>query len=104
MTIKPSKAEDEHFWAEELTLRLKKHEQEQQAKSEAEKKRLKEQHWMRCPKCGQQLTTEVYATVEIDVCPSCKGLWLDATELHTIVESEKKTGMLKRCIKILRGK
>ena len=103
MPVKPSRIEDEHIWANELRLRLQKLEEEQKAKTEAEKKRLKELHWMHCPKCGQQLTTETYASVEIDVCPSCKGLWLDATELNTIVESEKKTGLLKRCIKILRG-
>jgi uncharacterized protein len=104
MAFKPSKPEEEHIWAEELRLRLQKLEEAQKSKTEAEKRRLKELHWMHCPKCGQQLTTEHYASVEIDVCPSCKGLWLDATELNTIVESEKKTGLLKRCIKILRGK
>jgi len=104
MPVKPTRIEDEHVWATELKLRLQKLEDEQKAKTAAEKKRLKELHWMHCPKCGQQLTTEIYASVEIDVCPSCKGVWLDATELHTIVESEKRTGLLKRCIKILRGK
>ena len=104
MPFKPSKTEEEHIWAHELRLRLQKLEEVQKAKTEADKKRLKELHWMHCPKCGQQLTTELYASVEIDVCPSCKGLWLDATELNTIVESEKRTGLLKRCIKILRGK
>jgi uncharacterized protein len=104
MPVKPSQVEDEHIWAEEMKLRLQKLEQEQKAKTEAEKKRLKELHWMHCPKCGQQLMTELYAKVEIDVCPSCKGVWLDANELNTIVESETKTGVLKRCIKVIRGK
>ena len=56
-------------------------EKEQQAESEAEKLRLKEAHWMHCPKCGQKLSPEKCGSVEIDVCPSCKGVWLDAGEL-----------------------
>lgn len=104
MPVKPSKVEDEHVWAHELKLRIQRLEAEQKAKSEAEKKRLKDLHWMHCPKCGQQLTTEAYSNVEVDVCPSCKGVWLDARELETIVENEKRTGMLKRCLTLLRGK
>jgi len=95
-----TKIEDQHVWEQELQLRLQKLEAEQRATAEAEKKRQKELHWMHCPKCGQQLATDHYGPVEIDVCPSCRGLWLDANELETILASE--TGILKSAIKILR--
>jgi Zn-finger nucleic acid-binding protein len=76
----------------------------QQADSEAEKRRLKEAHWMHCPKCGQKLSPEKCGSVEIDVCPSCKGVWLDKGELGTIVESAQQGSFFHTCLRILRGR
>jgi uncharacterized protein len=99
--MKPTKIEDQHVWEHELNRRLRKLEAEQHATAETEKRQLKELHWMHCPKCGQKLAAENYGPVEIDLCPSCRGLWLDAKELETIVASE--SGLLRSCLKILRG-
>jgi len=99
MTMKHNKKEDQYVWELELKLRLQKIEAEQQSIAESEKQRLKERHWMHCPKCGQNLVTGHNGLVEIDVCPSCCGVWLDANELETIVASE--TGLLQSCMKIL---
>ncbi len=100
--MKQTKTEDEYVWVHELQNRIGKLAKEQQAKSETEKRRLKELHWMRCPKCGQQLATETCDSVEIDVCPSCKGVWLDAGELGTSVEG---TGsFFQSCLRVLRGR
>jgi NAD-dependent DNA ligase len=45
---------------------------EQRAKTEIEEQaRLKELHWMRCPKCGEELVTVSLHAVEIDKCPCC---------------------------------
>jgi uncharacterized protein len=98
--MKPNKIEDQHIWEHELNRRLQKLEAEQQAAAATEKHRLKELHWMHCPKCGQQLSQEHYGSVEIDLCPSCRGLWLDANELETIVASE--SSLLRSCLKVLR--
>jgi uncharacterized protein len=100
--MKPSRHEDEHVWVEEMKLRMEKLAKEQQAKSEAEKKRLKEAHWMHCPKCGQKLAPETCGAVEIDVCPSCKGVWLDMGELGTIVESAGSGSFFHRCLRLVR--
>ena len=100
--MKPSKNEDEHIWVQELQQRMAKLEKEQQAESEAEKLRLKEAHWMHCPKCGQNLSMEKCGSVEMDVCPSCKGVWLDAGELGTIVESAGQGSFFHTCLKIIR--
>lgn len=84
--------------------RLERLETEQQADSEAEKRRLKELHWMHCPKCGQTLSAENCDSVEIDVCPSCKGVWLDMGELGVIVETAGQGGFFHSCLRILRGR
>jgi hypothetical protein len=100
--MKPNQTEDEYIWVQEMQLRMANLAKEQQAQSEAEKHRLKESHWMHCPKCGQKLATETCGKVEIDVCPSCKGVWLDMGELGTIVESAGKGSFFHSCLRILR--
>ena len=102
--MKPKRSEDEYIWVQGLQQRIAKLEKEQQAESEAEKLRLKEAHWMHCPKCGQRLSTEKCGSVEIDVCPSCKGVWLDAGELGIIVESAGQGSFFHTFLRILRGR
>ena len=99
--MKQNRTEDEYIWVHELQTRMATLEQEQQAQMQAEMVRLKELHWMQCPKCGQELATETCDAVEIDVCPSCKGVWLDAGELATVVES--RGSFFHSCLRILRG-
>jgi rubrerythrin len=98
--MKPNKVENQQVWEYELRRRLQSLEAEQQSIADKEKNRLKKLHWMRCPKCGQNLVTGHNGLVEIDVCPSCRGLWLDANELESIVASE--SGFLQSWLKILR--
>lgn len=93
------KNEDQYILELELQRRLEKLEAEQKAMAAAEKAQQKELHWMHCPKCGHKLSTQQYSRVEIDVCPSCRGLWLDANELETILATE--SGLLKSALKIL---
>ncbi len=47
---------------------------------------------MQCPKCDDvELTAETSAGVEIDRCPSCHGVWLDALELERLIEAHSET-------------
>lgn len=41
-----------------------------------------------CPRDGTVLVPRVDHDVTVDACPTCKGLWLDAGELETILEHE----------------
>lgn len=104
MSTKPTTIEDEYVWREEQKLRLRTLAEQQKAVPDSEKQRLKELHWMHCPKCGQELATERCGPVEIDVCPGCKGLWLDANELQTLVADARHGGFLRSCLKLFRGK
>ncbi|PWB67626.1 MAG: hypothetical protein C3F14_01575, partial [Deltaproteobacteria bacterium] len=51
--------------------------------------RLKEQHFMRCPKCGMQLVEVDYKSLKLDRCTACDGVWLDAGELEAATKLEK---------------
>ena len=104
MPMKPNKHEDEYIWVQQLQQRIAKREKDQQAESESEKLRLKETHWMHCPKCGQKLSPEKCGSAEIDVCPSCKGVWLDKGEMGTIVENTGQGSFFHTCLRILRGR
>jgi len=43
---------------------------------------------MRCPLCDKEMNKETYENTEIDICPSCGGVWLDNDELEKIVDTE----------------
>lgn len=101
MPVKPSEKEELFFREQELKARLRKLAQEQEVVAAAEKRRLKELHWMHCPKCGQKLAVEKYGRVEIDVCAHCKGLWLDANELDEIMAEHHGKEPLHRFLKVL---
>ncbi len=41
---------------------------------------------MQCPTCNVALVMAERSGVEIDYCPTCRGIWLDRGELDTIIE------------------
>jgi len=42
--------------------------------AEEEKKRLKELHYMRCPKCDMELIEIDYKGIKVDKCSECEGI------------------------------
>jgi protein-arginine kinase activator protein McsA len=92
--MRPSEREAEYVARMEFE-RLKKLEMEKHKMlATAEKKRLKDLHNMRCPKCGMDLIEIDYQQIKIDKCSECDGIWLDAGELETVSGLEK-TGLDK---------
>jgi Zn-finger nucleic acid-binding protein len=53
---------------------------------------------MKCPICNVDLLMSEKQGIEIDYCPTCRGVWLDRGELEKIVErsiySENRSGQL----------
>ncbi|MFZ7113417.1 MAG: zf-TFIIB domain-containing protein [Desulfatiglandales bacterium] len=89
MPKKPSEKEEEYFAKLEFD-KLRKIEVEKQGNlAESEKKKLKELHFMRCPKCGMELLEIDYKSIKVDKCSGCEGIWLDAGELEAISKFEK---------------
>lgn len=87
---KPSRNEDEYFARQELE-RKKQWAKENAAKmATAEREKLKQQHFMKCPKCGSDLHTVELHGVSIDNCATCHGTWLDAGELEQMLQPGKK--------------
>lgn len=67
-----------------------------------EQKRLKDLHYMRCPKCGMELIEIDYKRIKIDKCSECEGIWLDAGELEAVTKLEKSG--LDKLFSVFRGK
>lgn len=83
--------EDEWFQRNEREMleaakqeRLKRQAEKEAAEKEAERKRLKDLHFMKCPKCGHDMKTESLEGVEIDRCTFCEGIYFDAGEIEEL--------------------
>ena len=85
---KPTRSEDEYFARQELDRR-KKWAQEQAAKMATEEKdRIRQLHFMKCPKCGMDLQEIELHGVKVDQCASCGGVFLDAGEIEQIAKHD----------------
>ena len=90
MIDKPSDKEQEYFIRKDLE-RIKAMRDEHVAKQqEAERAKLKELHFMHCPKCGMKMQEVPMRGVDVDVCFSCNGIFLDQGELEHLEKPESK--------------
>jgi hypothetical protein len=89
MTQKPSEKEEEYFARLEFERKKKIEAEKHQKLARDEMSRLKELHFMRCPKCGLELIEIDYKSIKVDKCSECDGIWLDAGELEAVSKLEK---------------
>ena len=87
--------EEKYFHEEETRKRKALRDKLDQRKAEI-KASAKHPHFMKCPKCGQDLEEIAFADVMIDKCKGCKGIYLDAGELELLMEGQKAKGFLSR--------
>ena len=88
-TVKPTATEDEYFVREDAEKKRKLAQAAMKELEAAERARLKQLHWMRCPKCGLELHEVKYQQIDADVCFACGGVFLDKGELEQIARPEK---------------
>lgn len=89
------KKEDEYFARMELETRQKKLREQMKSMEKEEKERLRELHWMRCPKCGMEMLEIDFEGIKVDKCSSCHGLFFDHGEVNHVIEANKP-GFLSR--------
>jgi uncharacterized protein len=89
MIMKPSEKEEEYFAKMQFEKKKKIEEAKHKELAAEEKKRLKDLHFMRCPKCGMELIEIDYKNIKVDKCSECAGIWLDAGELDAVSMIEK---------------
>jgi hypothetical protein len=77
---KPSRNEDEYFLKHDAELIKEMRARLDRERAEAERRA----HWMKCPKCGADLTETEYHHLKVVLCPDCHGMWLDAGEIQMV--------------------
>lgn len=84
----PSRNEDEYFVKQDAEL-IKQMRAKLDKEREAQERKA---HFMKCPKCGADLTEKDMGNVKVDVCPDCRGMWLDAGEMEMVRHVQKSGG------------
>lgn len=92
-TDKPSRNEDEYFVKQDAELLRQQRSQAEDAARQIER----QSHFMKCPKDGYDLATSTFHGVQIETCPHCGGMWLDAGELEEVAH-EERPGLLTRVL------
>jgi Zn-finger nucleic acid-binding protein len=87
---KPSSTEEEYFVREDAEKKRKIALDLKKSLDAAEQKRLRDLHFMRCPKCGMEMHEVRYGGLDVDACFSCGGVFLDKGEIDVIAQPEQK--------------
>ena len=87
--MKPSEKEEEYYARQEYEKKRKLEEEKIKDLKSDEKQKLKDLHYMKCPKCGMDLIEIDYKNIKIDKCSACEGVWLDAGEMEAVSSMEK---------------
>jgi hypothetical protein len=102
--VKPSSNEEEYYLRNEAEKLKAKAEQVRRETRQATREELKQLHWMRCPKCGMELTEIEYRGIQLDKCFSCGGVYLDDGELEQIADSPDDQGLFAGLTRVFGGK
>jgi hypothetical protein len=94
MKEKPSQNEDEYFARQEAEILRTRRQQLEAERTEAERR----SHYLKCPKDGYDLASNVHHGVTVETCPHCGGVWLDAGELEALAGHEDRPGLLGRVV------
>jgi hypothetical protein len=72
------------------------------AEQQEARQKLRELHFMKCPKCGHDLAEQVLDGVSVDVCSFCEGVFFDAGELDRLFleREDKRKGFLHKLLKL----
>lgn len=76
--------EDEYFKKRDMEAKAKLKAKLDAQRAEAEKASRKELHFLKCGKCGSDMTTQVFRGIEIERCDHCGAVLLDPGELETL--------------------
>lgn len=107
MSFDSKKNEDEwfHRHEKELIKNLKREREHREkelaaAMKAAEARKLKELHWMKCPKCGSEMKERKVEHVHVDECPLCEGIYMDRGELEQLVMQQRRepTSFVKKLL------
>jgi hypothetical protein len=97
--------EDEWFRENEKQLleaarlaRARREKERADKEATAERQKLRQLHYMKCPKCGHDMKEEDLQGVKIDRCMHCEGVFFDAGELDQVFakKADDRRGFFRR--------
>lgn len=97
-----SQNEEEYFAREEAEKLRRLHKEKQAALAPVDLEKLKQLHWMHCPKCGVELQTLKWREVEVEKCFQCGVIVLDDGELETLAGKEAEGSFVRSLFSIWR--
>lgn len=67
---------------------------------EEERRKLKDLHFMKCPKCGHDMKEKVVEGVSVEQCTFCEGIYFDAGELEQALlrKADQNRSMLRKLL------
>jgi hypothetical protein len=88
--------EDEYFYQRDRELLEKLRREAEARRQQQEQDNKKKEYWLRCPKCGSNLSEEKYDVVLVDRCTNgaCGGVFFDGGELELLLKA--KPSLLQR--------
>jgi len=87
---KPSPTEDEFFAKEDAEKKRRLSLQVAKQLAADERKRLRDLHFMHCPKCGLKMEEVRLRGLDVEVCFACGGVFLDKGEIDFIAAPQQK--------------
>lgn len=87
-----SQSETEYFYQVNQELIDRKRQELDAVRKGQEKAARKEQHWMKCPKCGGQMTEIDLSGIMVDKCNDCLGIYFDHGELDLLLSAQERSG------------
>ena len=87
---KPSSSEDEFFAKEDAEKKRRLAQEVTRQLAADERKRLRDLHFMHCPKCGLKMQEVRLRGMDVEVCFSCGGIFLDKGEIDVIAAPQQK--------------
>ena len=92
MTNKVVPSFEQDYFAREDAEKMRRLAAEQKrALAAEERRRLKELHWMRCPRCGMEMApVKLRDDLTVDACFSCGGVFLKKPDIDIIAAPKQK--------------
>jgi len=92
--------EKEYFFHENAASKHKAEIERQRQKDYDDDLKLKQLHYMKCPKCGHDLKTKRLTYIDIDQCSSCGVFVIEAQNIDKFIAEEKS--LLKSLINLFK--
>ena len=91
--------EEEYFHRVNQALIEKRRRELDERRAEQKSNGSKSVHWMKCPKCGNQMQEILFSGIYADQCTGCHGIYFDQGEFETMMEAKMPKNFLKTLFK-----